>query len=66
LRDVFAAIFFISICALVDVEIYDPSIDKWFALASGDGELKMTFNNLMLELSNEAEVEVGVACIRTI
>jgi len=39
-------------------------IDSWFskgfkseifALASGDGELKMTFNNLMLELSKEAE-----------
>ena len=39
-------------------------IDAWlskgfkteiFALASGDGELKMTFNNLMLELSKEAE-----------
>jgi fucose permease len=39
-------------------------IDSWFskgfkseifALASGDGELKMTFNNLMLKLSKEAE-----------
>ena len=39
-------------------------IDSWlgkgfkteiFALAGGDGELKLTFNNLMLELSKEAE-----------
>ena len=29
-----------------------------FALASGDGELKMTFNNLMHELSKEAQTEL--------